>query len=80
MRKYVKPSENLMKEERTMTKLTGKYMILHSLIVEYGYHKYMAGAYCDKPEGLEHDDRVHELARIIDSMLERRSENNEETR
>lgn len=63
-----------------MTKLTGKYLILHSLIGEYGYHEYMAGAYQGKPEGLEHDDRVHELARIIDSMLERRSKNNEETR
>lgn len=60
-----------------MTKLTGNYLILHSLIGEYGYHEYMAGAYCGKPEGLEHDDRVHELARIIDNMLERRSTNNE---
>lgn len=63
-----------------MTKLTGKYLILYSIIREYGYHEYMAGAYGDKPEGLEHDDRAHELARIIDSMLERRSENHEKTR
>lgn len=60
-----------------MTKLTGKYLILHSLIGEFGYHEYMAGAYHDKPEGLEHENMVHELARIIDSMLERRSADHE---
>ena len=63
-----------------MTKLTGKYLILHSLIGDFAYHQYMAGAYCGKPEGLEHDNTAHELARIIDNMLERRSTNHEETR
>ena len=60
-----------------MTKLTGKYLILHSLIGDFAYHEYMAGAYHDKPEGLEHENMSHELARIIDSMLEKRSENHE---
>lgn len=63
-----------------MTKLTGKYLILHSLIGEYGYHEYMAGVYHGKPEGMEHANMADELGRIIHNMLERRSENHEETR
>ena len=60
-----------------MTKLTGKYLILDSLIGDYSYHEYMAGAYRGKPEGMEHANIAGELARIIHSMLERRSKNHE---
>lgn len=60
-----------------MTKLTGKYLILDSLIGDYGYHEYMAGAYRGKPEGLEHENTAHELGRIIHNMLEKRSEDHE---
>lgn len=61
-----------------MTKLTGIYLILDSLIGDYTYHEYMAGAYHGKPEGLEHEHTAHELARIIHSRIERRSANHEE--
>ena len=63
-----------------MTNLTGKYLILDSLIGDCIYHEYMAGVYHGKKEGMEHANMADELGHIIHYILERRSKNHEETR